>query len=115
MARVWLSAAAYYAGLDAQHFQIPPADGVDESFEAGLGTGGEDELMLVADLDGRVAGWLTARLEHPAPGAVRQLVREPGWTPTLTAPSRCRSTSGTWGTGGARSSSRSRSSGRRRE
>ena len=80
MARVWLSAAAYYAGLDAQHFQIPPPDGVAESFEAGFGTGGEDELMLVADLDGQVAGWLTARIEHPAPGAARQLVREPGWT-----------------------------------
>jgi len=80
MARVWLSAAAYYTGLDAQHFQIPPPDGVAESFEAGLGTGGEDELMLVADLDGQVAGWLTARVEHPAAGAARQLVREPGWT-----------------------------------
>jgi len=80
MARVWLSAAAYYAGLDAQHFQIPPSEGVAESFEAGLGTGGEDELMLVAELDGQVAGWLTARVEHPAPGAARQLVREPGWT-----------------------------------
>lgn len=31
MARVWLSAAAYYAGLDARHFQIPSADGVAES------------------------------------------------------------------------------------
>jgi GNAT superfamily N-acetyltransferase len=36
--------------------------------------------MLVADLDGQVAGWLTARIQHPAPGAARQLVREPGWT-----------------------------------
>ena len=80
MARVWLSAAAYYAGLDARHFQIPAAEGVAESFETELGPGGEDELMLVADLDGQVAGWLTARIEHPAPGAARQLVREPGWT-----------------------------------
>jgi hypothetical protein len=80
MARVWFSAAAYYADLDPQHFRIPPAAGVAESFEASLGTGGEDELMLVADLDGQVAGWLTARVEHPAPGAARQLVREPGWT-----------------------------------
>ena len=44
MARAWLSAAAYYAGLDARHFQIPPADGVAEAFEAGLGPGGEDGL-----------------------------------------------------------------------
>jgi GNAT superfamily N-acetyltransferase len=78
MARVWLSAAAYYADLDPTHFQVPPAEG--ESFEASFGTGGEDELMLVADLDGRVAGWLTARIEHPALGAARQMTREHGWT-----------------------------------
>jgi len=36
--------------------------------------------MLVADLDGQVAGWLTARIERPAPGAARQMVREHGWT-----------------------------------
>lgn len=83
MARVWLSAAVYYADLDAVHFQVPPAQGLAESFEAGLGTGGEDELRLVADLDGQVAGWLTARIEHPAPGAERQLVREHGWTRLL--------------------------------
>ena len=78
MARVWLSAAAYYADLDPAHFQVPPAEG--ESFEASFGTGGEDELMLVADLDERVAGWLTARIEYPAPGAARQMTREHGWT-----------------------------------
>jgi GNAT superfamily N-acetyltransferase len=78
MARVWLSAAAYYADLDPAHFQVPPADGA--SFEAGFGNGGEDELMLIADLDGRVAGWLTARIEYPAPGAARQMTREHGWT-----------------------------------
>jgi GNAT superfamily N-acetyltransferase len=80
MARAWLSAAAYYADLDQGHFQVPPADGMAESFEASLGTGGEDELMLVADLDGQGAGWLTARIEYPAPGAARQMTREHGWT-----------------------------------
>ena len=25
MARVWLSAAAYYAGLDSEYFQVPPS------------------------------------------------------------------------------------------
>jgi GNAT superfamily N-acetyltransferase len=78
MARVWLSAAAYYADLDPAHFQVPPAEG--ESFEASFGTGGEDGLMLVADLDGQVAGWLTALIEYPGPGAARQMTREHGWT-----------------------------------
>jgi GNAT superfamily N-acetyltransferase len=80
MARVWLSASAYYADLDSAHFQVPLVEGLAESFEADLGTGGEDALMLVADLDGQVAGWLTARIEHPAPGAARQMTREHGWT-----------------------------------
>ena len=80
MARAWLSATAYYAGLDPEHFQVPSAEGLAESFEAGLGTGGEDALMLVAELDGQVAGWLTARIEHPAASAARQMVREHGWT-----------------------------------
>jgi len=83
MARIWLSASAYYAGLDAGYFQVPPTQGLAESFEASLGTGGEDALMLVADLDGRAAGWLTARIEFPAPGAARQMVRENGWTRLL--------------------------------
>jgi GNAT superfamily N-acetyltransferase len=78
MARVWLSAAAYYADLDPAHFQVPLAEG--ESFEASFGTGGEDELMLVADLGGLLAGWMTARIEYPAPGAARQMTREHGWT-----------------------------------
>ena len=80
MARVWLGATAYYAGLDPEHFQVPSAEGLAESFEAGLGTGGEDALILVAELDGQVAGWLTARIEHPAASAARQMVREHRWT-----------------------------------
>ena len=71
MARVWLSAAAYYADLDPAHFQVPPAEG--DSFEAGFGAGDEHELMLVADLDGQVAGGLTANrpwLWHRAPKSV---------------------------------------------
>jgi GNAT superfamily N-acetyltransferase len=80
MARVWLSAAAYYADLEPGYFQVPAGEGLAESFEAAFGTVGEDALMLVAELDGQVAGWLTARIERPAPGAARQMVREPSWT-----------------------------------
>jgi GNAT superfamily N-acetyltransferase len=80
MARVWLSAGAYYADLDPAHFQRPSAEGLAESFEAGLGPKGEDARQLVAELDGEVAGWVTARIEHPAAGAAYQFVRESGWT-----------------------------------
>jgi GNAT superfamily N-acetyltransferase len=82
MARVWLSDGAYYADLDPAHFQLPSAEGLAESFEAGIEATSEDSdtLRLVAELDGLVAGWLTARLEHPHPNAAHQSVRELGWT-----------------------------------
>ena len=80
MARVWLSAGAYYAGLDPAHFQVPSADRLAESFEAGPGPRGQDALQLVAELDGEVAGWVTAHIEHPAADVAYQFVRESGWT-----------------------------------
>jgi GNAT superfamily N-acetyltransferase len=80
MARVWLSAGAYYADLDPVHFQMPATEGLVESFESGIGPELQDALRLVAELDGQVAGWLSARIEHPSAGAAHQTVRELGWT-----------------------------------
>jgi hypothetical protein len=37
MARVWLSAGAYYADLDPAHFQLPSAEGLAESWGRHLG------------------------------------------------------------------------------
>jgi len=81
MARVWLSAGAYYADLDPAFFQVPSADGLAESFEADIRatSASGDRLRLVAERDGQVAGWLTAHLEQPAASAAHQLVRELGW------------------------------------
>jgi GNAT superfamily N-acetyltransferase len=81
MARVWLSAGAYYASLDPALFQVPSTDGLAESFEADIGATSEssDTLRLVAEQDGQVAGWLTARLAQPAANAAHQLVRELSW------------------------------------
>jgi GNAT superfamily N-acetyltransferase len=85
MARVWLSAGAYYASLDPAHFQVPSKDGLVEFFESGIeaggeGPGGADTLGLVAERDGQVVGWLSAHIEHPAASAAHQTVRELGWT-----------------------------------
>jgi len=84
MARVWLSAGAYYASLDPALFQVPSTDGLAESFEADIAdiaptSESSDMLRLVAEQDGQVAGWLTARLAQPAASAAHQLVRELGW------------------------------------
>jgi GNAT superfamily N-acetyltransferase len=85
MARVWLSAGAYYASLDPVHFQVPATEGLVEFFESALGatsegSGSADALRLVAERDGQVAGWLSAHIEHPAASAAHQTVRELGWT-----------------------------------
>ena len=82
MARVWLSAGAYYAGLDPALFQAPSADGLAESFEADIGAASDssERLRLVAEQDDQVAGWVTAHIEHPAASTAYQFVREYGWT-----------------------------------
>ena len=79
MARAWSSAADYYADLDPVHFQRPQLPGLAESFEDSITRAGNDVLLLVAELDGRVAGWLAARIQLPDQDAAAQLMREPGW------------------------------------
>jgi GNAT superfamily N-acetyltransferase len=80
IAGVWLSAAAYYADLDPGHFQRPQADGLAEEWEGQLGQARADSLRLVAEVAGRVVGWLSARIEMPEENAAVQLTREQGWT-----------------------------------
>jgi GNAT superfamily N-acetyltransferase len=80
IAGVWLSAAAYYADLDPAHFQLPQADGLAEEWDGQLGQDCEDTLRLVAEAEGRVVGWLSARIEPPEDTAAVQLTREHGWT-----------------------------------
>jgi GNAT superfamily N-acetyltransferase len=81
MARVWLTAGAYYADLDPAHFQLPSADGLAASFDADIEVTRDDseKLRLIAERDGLMTGWLTAHLEHPYTGAAHQQVRELGW------------------------------------
>jgi GNAT superfamily N-acetyltransferase len=80
IARVWLSAAAYYADLDPAHFQVPRDDGLTELFDNAIMDAGADVLQLVAELDGLVVGWLSARVEQPDQDAELELARERGWT-----------------------------------
>jgi GNAT superfamily N-acetyltransferase len=79
MARAWASAADYYADLDPEHFQRPQAPGLAESFEDSIARAGNDVLLLVAELDGHVVGWLSARIQLPDADSAAQLMREPGW------------------------------------
>jgi GNAT superfamily N-acetyltransferase len=80
IAQAWQSAGAYYADLDPEHFQVPRAEGTAEMWDSDIGRDGGDSLQLVAEVDGRVVGWLHARIERPAENAALQLTREHGWT-----------------------------------
>ena len=80
IARVWLSAAAYYADLDPAHFQVPSGQGLAGLFDNAITDAGADVLQLVAELDGRVVGWLSARVDDPDQDAAVELAREHGWT-----------------------------------
>lgn len=79
LARNWIDAARQYAELDADAFQVPAADGLAGWFEELLRRPrSEDAVWLVAEVDGRVVGDVSARLEHPAEDAERQLLRDLG-------------------------------------
>src|SRR5260370_29716669 len=81
MARVWLTAGAYYADLDPAHFQLPSAEGLAASFDTDIEATRDDsdKLRLVAEQDNVVAGWLTAHVERPYASAPHQQVRKLGW------------------------------------
>jgi GNAT superfamily N-acetyltransferase len=83
IARVWLDTSAYYAELDPGHFKVPDAHGLAELTDGQLGMPDERALSLVAEVDGRLVGWLSARLELPHHHAARQFVREHDWTRLL--------------------------------
>jgi GNAT superfamily N-acetyltransferase len=79
LARNWIDAARHYAELDGDAFQVPPVDGLAEWFEELLGRPrSEDAVWLVAEVDGRVVGDVSARLERPTEDTERQLLRDLG-------------------------------------
>jgi GNAT superfamily N-acetyltransferase len=79
LARNWMDVARHYAELDGDAFQVPPVDGLAGWFEELLGRPrSEDAVWLVAEVDGRVVGDVSARLERPTEDAERQLLRDLG-------------------------------------
>lgn len=51
-----------------------------ERWDAWLGRDAKTSLRLVAEADGAVVGWLSARIELPEDEAETQITREQGWT-----------------------------------
>jgi GNAT superfamily N-acetyltransferase len=79
LARNWIDVAQHYAQLDADAFRVPATDGLVEWFEELLRRPrSEDAVWLVAEVDGRVVGDVSAHLEQPAEDADRQSLRDLG-------------------------------------
>jgi GNAT superfamily N-acetyltransferase len=76
LARGWLDGCRYYAALDPERFQVPDDDGLAEWFEEMLARpASNDEVWLVAEVDGVVVGNVSAELHGPIDTAARQLLR----------------------------------------
>jgi GNAT superfamily N-acetyltransferase len=79
LARIWVQNCRYYADLDPGAFQVPNEDGLVEWFLGFLREGPkENELSLVAELDGKVVGSIEASIREPMVDADRQMLRELG-------------------------------------
>jgi GNAT superfamily N-acetyltransferase len=79
LARGWLEGSRYYTALDPERFQMPAAEGLAEWFEELLARErSEDELWLVAEVDGVVVGTINAVLQRPIDTASRQVLRSLG-------------------------------------
>ncbi|MGH2658920.1 MAG: GNAT family N-acetyltransferase [Actinomycetota bacterium] len=79
LARVWVDMSDYYANLNPEHFQLPRNEGLAESFEEDLVKDPpEDAISLVAEVDGRIVGWIWAHILAPREDAHHQLLREVG-------------------------------------
>jgi len=78
LARCWLDAGAYYAAVNPALFQVPDADGLGQWFEERLNATSDDRLILVAEKDNQVAGYVLAVIQHPSPAAPRNFLRELG-------------------------------------
>ena len=61
--------ADYYSELAPGAFRRPDEDGQAEWLDSFLPADGEREIALVAEIDGRVVGYLEARLEEPLDSA----------------------------------------------
>jgi len=77
-ARLWAESGAFFVNLDPGTAQEPEPRGLVEWHEGIYARYADDPtvLMLVAEVDGRVVGAVTARLFEPLPSASWQVMRD---------------------------------------
>jgi GNAT superfamily N-acetyltransferase len=77
LARAWQEAGRYYAALAPETFQVPESEGLVEFMEEADGTMDEPNVRrVVAEVDGRVVGAASGRIEQPLASARFQLQRQ---------------------------------------
>lgn len=77
MARGWVDAGKLYASFDPEAFQVPAATGLGAWFEEFLtAPHSEAEVTFVAEIEGRVVGFVEASFQPPFETASRQILRE---------------------------------------
>ncbi len=84
LARCWLEMGRYYTALDPEHFRVPDEAGLVPWVASHLDEPlAEGDLRLVAEVDGRARGEVSAHIEGPRDDADRQILREHGRTRLL--------------------------------
>ena len=76
LAEVWLDMARYHAEFDPLFFRVPGRDGLADALETWATGVGDEALVLIAERDGRVVGFVGAAVARPDADAATQLVRE---------------------------------------
>ena len=80
MTTCWLDFGRYYATISPEHFRVPDVDGQAAEFNAAaarrIHQADADKCMLVAETNGRVVGFIGARIAQPMDTARRQGMRE---------------------------------------
>ncbi|MAG34704.1 MAG: hypothetical protein CL878_00420 [Dehalococcoidia bacterium] len=80
LATCWIDIGRYVATLSPVHFQVPDADGLvawfDELTARRIRKADADRCEFVAEVDGRVVGFVGARVLQPMDSSSRQVMRE---------------------------------------
>ena len=80
MTTCWLDFGRYYATISPEHFRVPDVDGQAAEFDAAtarrIHQADADKCMFVAETNGRVVGFIGARIAQPMDTAPRQGMRE---------------------------------------
>ena len=77
VSRISLDSGAYYARIAPEHFKVPDEDGLAEMMERDSEwRESDDNLSLVAEIDGQVAGYLEASMQEPIETARFQTQRD---------------------------------------